>query len=190
MISKKRTTKETDISLELEIYGSGKAEISTGIGFFDHMLNALCKHSLMDIKLVCKGDLEVDFHHSVEDCGIILGEAIKEAIYPISNIERYGDSVVVMDEAATSCAMDLSNRAFLVYDGLKAGKIGEFDAELISEFFRALAFNANITLHLINLRGDNAHHIAEATFKAFAVAFRRAVTKNDRIGIPSTKGVL
>ena len=190
MISKTRKTKETDISLELEIYGSGKAEISTGIGFFDHMLTALCKHSLMDIKLICKGDLEVDFHHSVEDCGIVLGEAIKEAIYPIQNVERYGDSVVVMDEAATSCALDLSNRAFLVYEGLKTGKIGEFDAELIAEFFRALAFNAGITLHLINLRGENAHHIAEASFKAFAVAFRRAVAKNQRTGTPSTKGVL
>ena len=190
MIQKTRKTKETDISLELEIYGSGKAEINTGIGFFDHMLNALCKHSLMDIKLVCKGDLEVDFHHSVEDCGIVLGEAIKEAIYPLQNVERYGDSVVIMDEAATSCALDLSNRAYLVYEGLKTGKIGEFDAELIAEFFRALAFNANITLHLINLRGENAHHIAEASFKAFAVAFRRAVAKNPRTGTPSTKGVL
>ena len=190
MIKKTRKTKETNISLELEIYGSGKAEISTGIGFFDHMLTALCKHSLMDIKLICKGDLEVDFHHSVEDCGIVLGEAIKEAIYPLQNVERYGDSVVVMDEAATSCAIDLSNRAFLVYEGLKTGKIGEFDAELIGEFFRALAFNASITLHLVNLRGDNAHHIAEASFKAFAVAFRRAVAKNSRTGTPSTKGVL
>ncbi|AII15066.1 imidazoleglycerol-phosphate dehydratase [Campylobacter iguaniorum] len=190
MIKKDRKTKETDISLELEIYGTGKSEISTGIGFFDHMLTALAKHSLMDLKLTCKGDLEVDDHHSVEDCGILLGGAIKESIYPLCNVERYGNSVVVMDEAAVECALDLSNRAFLVYESKMAEKIGTFDTDLVQEFFQALAMNAGITLHLTKLRGSNSHHIAEATFKAFAVALRRALAKNERTGTPSTKGVL
>ena len=192
MISKNRATKETKIELELELYGRGAVQIQTGIGFFDHMLSAFAKHAWIDLSLRCEGDLQVDFHHSVEDCGIVLGSAIKEAIYPAQNIERFGDSVVVMDEAAVSAALDFSNRAFLVFDcpSLKRGKIGEFDAELVEEFFRALAFNANLTLHLSQIRGENLHHVAEAAFKAFAVAFRRAVSINERAGVPSTKGVL
>ena len=192
MISKNRATKETKIELELELYGRGSAQIQTGIGFFDHMLSAFAKHAWIDLNLRCEGDLQVDFHHSVEDCGIVLGSAIKEAIYPAQNIERFGDSVVVMDEAAVSAALDFSNRAFLVFDcpSLKRGKIGEFDAELVEEFFRALAFNAGITLHLSQIRGENLHHVAEAAFKAFAVAFRRAISINERAGVPSTKGVL
>ena len=192
MISKNRATKETKIELELELYGRGSAQIQTGIGFFDHMLSAFTKHAWIDLNLRCEGDLQVDFHHSVEDCGIVLGSAIKEAIYPAQNIERFGDSVVVMDEAAVSAALDFSNRAFLVFDcpSLKRGKIGEFDAELVEEFFRALAFNANLTLHLSQIRGENLHHVAEAAFKAFAVAFRRAISINERAGVPSTKGVL
>ena len=192
MISKNRATKETKIELELELYGRGAVQIQTGIGFFDHMLSAFAKHAWIDLNLRCEGDLQVDFHHSVEDCGIVLGSAIKEAIYPAQNIERFGDSVVVMDEAAVSAALDFSNRAFLVFDcpSLKRGKIGEFDAELVEEFFRALAFNANLTLHLSQIRGENLHHVAEAAFKAFAVAFRRAISINERAGVPSTKGVL
>ena len=192
MISKNRATKETKIELELELYGRGVAQIQTGIGFFDHMLSAFAKHAWIDLNLRCEGDLQVDFHHSVEDCGIVLGSAIKDAIYPAQNIERFGDSVVVMDEAAVSAALDFSNRAFLVFDcpSLKRGKIGEFDAELVEEFFRALAFNANFTLHLCQIRGENLHHVAEAAFKAFAVAFRRAISINERAGVPSTKGVL
>lgn len=192
MISKNRATKETKIELELELYGRGSAQIQTDIGFFDHMLSAFAKHAWIDLNLRCEGDLQVDFHHSVEDCGIVLGSAIKEAIYPAQNIERFGDSVVVMDEAAVSAALDFSNRAFLVFDcpSLKRGKIGEFDAELVEEFFRALAFNANLTLHLCQIRGENLHHVAEAAFKAFAVAFRRAISINERAGVPSTKGVL
>lgn len=192
MISKNRATKETKIELELELYGHGTAQIQTGIGFFDHMLSAFAKHAWIDLNLRCEGDLQVDFHHSVEDCGIVLGSAIKEAIYPAQNIERFGDSVVVMDEAAVSAALDFSNRAFLVFDcpSLKRGKIGEFDAELVEEFFRALAFNANFTLHISQIRGENLHHVAEAAFKAFAVAFRRAISINERAGVPSTKGVL
>ena len=192
MISKNRATKETKIELELELYGRGSAQIQTDIGFFDHMLSAFAKHAWIDLNLRCEGDLQVDFHHSVEDCGIVLGSAIKDAIYPAQNIERFGDSVVVMDEAAVSAALDFSNRAFLVFDcpSLKRGKIGEFDAELVEEFFRALAFNANLTLHLCQIRGENLHHVAEAAFKAFAVAFRRAISINERAGVPSTKGVL
>ena len=192
MISKNRATKETKIELELELYGRGAVQIQTGIGFFDHMLSAFAKHAWIDLNLRCEGDLQVDFHHSVEDCGIVLGSAIKEAIYPAQNIERFGDSVVVMDEAAVSAALDFSNRAFLVFDcpSLKRGKIGEFDAELVEEFFRALAFNANFTLHISQIRGKNLHHVAEAAFKAFAVAFRRAISINERAGVPSTKGVL
>ena len=185
-----RNTKETKIKLKLEIYGTGKSKINTKIGFLNHMLEAFAKHSLIDLEVECDGDIEVDFHHSVEDIGIVLGMALKEQIYPVKNIERYSNSVVVMDESAVSCDLDISNRAFLVYNSIKEGLIGEFDAELIEEFFRAVAFNAGITLHLIKLRGSNKHHIAEATFKAFAVALRRALTKNEKMGIPSTKGVL
>lgn len=185
-----RKTKETDISLELEIYGSGKSEISTGIGFFDHMLEAFCKHALFDMKLVCRGDLHVDFHHSVEDVGIVIGQALREKIYPISGVERFGEATVVMDEAAVNCALDLSNRPFLVYESISEGKVGEFDIELANEFFQALAFNAAITLHIAKIRGRNSHHILEASFKASAVALRRALAKNARVGVPSTKGVL
>ncbi|WP_298947435.1 imidazoleglycerol-phosphate dehydratase HisB [uncultured Campylobacter sp.] len=185
-----RKTKETDISLELEIYGSGKSEISTGIGFFDHMLEAFCKHALFDMKLVCKGDLHVDFHHSVEDVGIVIGLALREQIYPLSGVERFGEATVVMDEAAVNCALDLSNRPFLVYESINEGKVGEFDIELANEFFQALAFNAAITLHIAKIRGRNSHHILEASFKACAVALRRALAKNARVGVPSTKGVL
>lgn len=185
-----RKTKETDISLELEIYGSGKGEISTGIGFFDHMLEAFCKHALFDMKLVCRGDLHVDFHHSVEDVGIVIGQALHEKIYPLSGVERFGEATVVMDEAAVNCALDLSNRPFLVYESINEGKVGEFDVELANEFFQALAFNAAITLHIAKIRGRNSHHILEASFKACAVALRRALAKNARVGVPSTKGVL
>lgn len=186
----RRKTKETDISLELEIYGSGEARICTGIGFFDHMLEAFCKHALFDMKLVCKGDLHVDFHHSVEDVGIVIGQALREKIYPLSGVERFGEATVVMDEAAVNCALDLSNRPFLVYESINEGKVGEFDVELANEFFQALAFNAAITLHIAKIRGRNSHHILEASFKACAVALRRALAKNSRVGVPSTKGVL
>lgn len=185
-----RKTKETDIRLELEIYGSGEARICTGIGFFDHMLEAFCKHALFDMKLVCKGDLHVDFHHSVEDVGIVIGQALREKIYPLSGVERFGEATVVMDEAAVNCALDLSNRPFLVYESINEGKVGEFDVELANEFFQALAFNAAITLHIAKIRGRNSHHILEASFKACAVALKRALAKNSRVGVPSTKGVL
>jgi len=186
----KRKTKETDIELTLEINGSGKSNIETGIGFFDHMLESFAKHSLCDLEIKCKGDLEVDFHHSVEDVGIVLGRALKNEIYPIEGIERFADSTIVMDETSVKCALDLSNRAYLVYEVPVFGKVGEFDAELGVEFFRALVFNTSINAHIIKERGDNKHHILEATFKAFAITLRRALQKNDRISTPSTKGIL
>ena len=185
-----RKTKETDIKLSLDINGEGKSSIDTGIGFFDHMLEAFTKHSLFDLSVICKGDLEVDFHHSVEDVGIVLGQALKKEIYPIEGVERFADSTIVMDEASIKCAIDLSNRAYLVYEVPVFGKVGKFDTELAEEFFRALVFNASINAHIIKERGNNKHHIIEATFKAFAITLRRALQKNRRIKTPSTKGVL
>ena len=191
MIIKKRETKETKIRVELNIYGKGEANINTGIGFFDHMLDAFSRHSLIDLKVECKGDLHIDAHHSIEDIGIVLGLALKEAIYPIKGIERFGNATIVMDETSISCDIDLSNRAYLVYEvPLTQGSIGDFDLELIEEFFKSIAFNTPLNLHLICNRGTNKHHIAEASFKAFALALRRAITKNNRIEIPSTKGIL
>ncbi len=190
MIEINRKTKETDISCKIDINGCGKSNIKTGVGFFDHMLEALSKHSGIDIDLTCEGDLHIDAHHTVEDCGIVLGQALKKAIFPIQAVERYGNATVVMDEAATTCALDLSNRPFLVYEVNVSGKVGDFDVELVEEFFHALSGNAGLTVHIIQDRGRNKHHILEASFKAFAVALRRALAKNERLGIPSTKGVL
>ena len=190
MIEVNRKTKETDIKCKIDINGSGKSNIHTGVGFFDHMLEALSKHSGIDIELSCEGDLHIDAHHTVEDCGIVLGQALKKAIFPIQAVERYGNATIVMDEAATTCALDLSNRPFLVYEVNVSGKVGDFDVELVEEFFHALAGNAGLTVHIIQDRGRNKHHILEASFKAFAVALRRALVKNERLGIPSTKGVL
>ncbi len=195
MIKLERKTKETNITLSLNIYGSGKGRIDTKIGFFNHMLESFCKHSLMDIDLVCDGDVFVDFHHSVEDCGIVLGNAIKEGIFPVKNIERFGNGSVVMDEACVECDIDISNRAFLLFDMSNAsngffGKIGEFDVELVEEFFRAVVMNAGLSTHLVLKRGKNLHHIVEASFKAFALSLRRAISINERVEIPSTKGSL
>ncbi len=190
MIEKERITKETEIQVKLELYGSGNANINTGVGFFDHMLEAFAKHAHIDLEIYCKGDTHIDDHHSVEDVGIVLGQALKEAIYPVAQIERFGNATVVMDEASVTCDIDLSNRAFLVFEMPIGGKVGNFDVELVEEFFRAFAFNLPLTLHLIYNRGRNKHHIIEAAFKSLAVALRRAVTKNENAGIPSTKGVL
>jgi imidazoleglycerol-phosphate dehydratase len=185
-----RETKETNISCKLDVLGSGISTINTGVGFFDHMLEAFSKHSGIDLDIKCKGDLHIDAHHSIEDCGIVIGKALKDEIFPIKEIERYGNATVVMDEASTTCALDLSNRPYLVYDMKIFGKVGEFDVELAEEFFHAVVLNAGITCHIINDRGTNKHHILEATFKAFAVALRRALATNKKLGIPSTKGVL
>jgi imidazoleglycerol-phosphate dehydratase len=190
MIEKKRDTKETQIILRLNIYGKGKSKLDTGVGFLDHMLESFAKHAHIDLEITCNGDTHIDDHHSVEDIGIVLGKALNEAIYPVSGIERFGNGTVVMDEASVSCDIDLSNRAFLVFDLPLDGKVGSFDTELVEEFFRAVAFNAPLTMHLIYNRGKNKHHIIEAAFKSFALSLRRAVAVNENAGIPSTKGVL
>ncbi|PAF41987.1 imidazoleglycerol-phosphate dehydratase HisB [Helicobacter sp. 11S03491-1] len=189
-----RNTQETIIQANLEIYGSGEGKIDTQIGFFNHMLEALKKHSLMDLSITCQGDRHVDDHHSVEDCGIVLGKLLREEIYPVRAIERFGNAAVVMDEACVECDMDICNRAFLVFDmdvyGAFKGKVGDFDVELIEEFFRALTINAGLCVHIYLKRGKNLHHIIEASFKAFGIALRRALIKNNQIIIPSTKGSL
>lgn len=189
-----RNTKETQIRASLEIYGSGLGEIDTKVGFFDHMLEAFTKHSLMDFSIVCRGDRQVDDHHSVEDCGIVLGQLLHKEIYPITSIERFGNGAVVMDEACVECDIDVCNRAFLVFDmkycGEFRGRVGSFDIDLVEEFFRAVVMNSGLSVHIYLKRGKNFHHIIEATFKAFALALRRAITLNTRVKIPSTKGVL
>ena len=190
MVELSRETRETKISLKLELYGQGESNIHTGVGFLDHMLEALSKHSHMNLEVTCKGDTYIDDHHSVEDVAIVLGQALKKELYPIQNIERYGNATVVMDEASVTCDLDISNRPFLVFEMPMDGKVGHFDVELVEEFFRALSFNASLTLHLICNRGTNKHHRIEAAFKAFAVALRRGVSINESAGIPSTKGVL
>jgi imidazoleglycerol-phosphate dehydratase len=185
-----RKTKETDIKCGVLLNGVGDTNINTGIGFFDHMLEAFSKHSGIDIQLSCKGDLHIDNHHSVEDCGIVLGQALKNTVFPIGAIKRFGNSGVVMDEALVNCDLDLSNRAYLhFYLGI-VGNIGSFESELIEEFFRALTLSFGITLHLQKVRGANKHHISEACFKAFGVALKRALESSGKVGIPSTKGVL
>jgi imidazoleglycerol-phosphate dehydratase len=186
-----RKTKETDISLKLDFEGNGKFNIDTPVGFFNHMLEALSKHSLIDIEISATGDTHIDDHHTVEDVGIVLGEAFAKAVYPAKGIERYGNATVVMDEASVSCDLDISNRPFLHFDlGNLDGKVGNFDVELVEEFFRAFVLNSRITLHLVINRGKNRHHIIEASFKALAVALRRGLAKNEKLSIPSTKGVL
>ncbi|QOY53315.1 imidazoleglycerol-phosphate dehydratase HisB [Candidatus Sulfurimonas baltica] len=190
MIAKTRTTKETDITISLNLNGNGKSNIDTGVGFLDHMLESFSKHSLIDINITCKGDTHIDDHHSVEDVGIVLGSLLAEAIYPVKNMERFGSANIVMDEACVSCDLDLSNRPFLVYEADVHGKVGSFDTELVEEFFRAFVLNARISTHIVMLRGKNKHHIIEASFKSLAVALRRAMSKNERVGIPSTKDVL
>lgn len=190
MITKTRTTKETDITISLELNGSGKSDVNTGVGFLDHMLESFSKHSLIDLNVTCKGDTHIDDHHSVEDVGIVLGSLLAEAIYPVKNMERFGSANIVMDEACVSCDLDLSNRPFLVYELNVAGKVGQFDTELVEEFFRAFILNSKISAHIVELRGKNKHHIIEAAFKSVAVAIRRATTFNERVGVPSTKDVL
>lgn len=190
MINKTRKTKETDITIELDINGTGKSNISTGVGFLDHMLESFSKHSLIDLNVKCVGDTHIDDHHSVEDVGIVLGSALAQDLYPIVNMERFGSANIVMDEACVSCDLDLSNRPFLVYEVDVHGKVGNFDTELVEEFFRAFVLNSRISAHIIQLRGKNKHHIIEAAFKSLGVAIRRACVENVRVGVPSTKDVL
>lgn len=186
----KRKTAETDIALEFKVNGSGKCKINSGIGFMDHMLTLFAHHGSFDLTLNCKGDIQVDDHHSAEDIGICLGKAFKEALGDKKGIARYGDIILPMDEALILAAVDISGRATLNYDvNIKAKKIGTFDTELIEEFLIAFVNNAGITLHLKQLAGRNSHHIAEAVFKAMARALRKAV-KVEGDAIPSSKGVL
>lgn len=187
-----RKTTETDVRLKLNIDGSGKSDIATGIGFFDHMLTLLTKHGLFDLTLQCDGDLIVDGHHSVEDIGITLGKAFAEALGDKQGIARYGSFYVPMDEALGFVALDISGRPYLVFDGGEMTPVvGDFDTELAEEFLRAFAFNAGITLHAKVLYGNNTHHKLEAVFKALGHALRAAVTVDSKIkGVLSTKGVL
>ncbi len=188
-----RKTKETSVFAEINLDGTGKYNVATGIGFFDHMLEQLSKHSLIDITIKAEGDLHIDAHHTAEDVGITLGQVIKEAVGDKKGIRRYGHFDLVMDEARTSCALDLSNRPYLKWDvNFSVDKLGDMDTELFQEFFHALAGNAGITLHVLQLAGTNNHHIIEASFKAFAKALRMALEIDPRAEntLPSTKGAL
>lgn len=186
----KRTTKETDISVKLDLDGC-EVKIDTGIGFFDHMLTALGVHGGFGLEVSCKGDLNVDGHHTAEDVGIVLGKAFAEALGDKSGIMRYGSAFIPMDEALAFCALDISARPFLVFNAeFKNERVGEFDTCLTEEFMRAFAFNAGITLHLRVEYGSNDHHKIEALFKALAYALKTAVRRNENGGAVSTKGVL
>ena len=188
-----RTTSETDIALTLALDGAGKADVATGIGFLDHMLTAFARHALIDLTVRAKGDLHIDFHHTTEDVGIVLGKALAQALGDKRGISRFGHALVPMDEALAEAAIDISGRPFLAWDvAFAQPKIGEMDTELFEEFFRAFATNALIALHLSRRAGRNAHHVAESCFKATARALRMAVEPDPRAGdaVPSTKGAL
>ena len=188
-----RKTRETDIQVEVTLDGSGTSEIYTGVGFFDHMLDQIARHSLIDLKIQAKGDLHIDFHHTVEDVGIALGQAIRQALGDLKGITRYADVHLPMDETLTRVAMDISGRAFLVFrTEFHTPKIGEFDTQLVREFFQAFAMNAGLTLHVETLYGINDHHISESCFKGLARALRIAVSIDERQSgrVPSTKGTL
>jgi imidazoleglycerol-phosphate dehydratase len=191
--SVKRTTKETAVEVVVDLDGDGRASIATGIGFLDHMLDLLARHSRIDIEVKAKGDLHVDHHHTTEDVGIALGQALKQALGDMKGISRFADVHVPMDEALTRVAIDISGRPFLVFDAeFVRDKVGPFDTELVGEWFRAFAMNAAITLHVATLYGTNDHHIAESCFKGLARALRAAVAIDARAAheIPSTKGTL
>lgn len=186
-----RTTKETSISVELDLNGSGVCNIKTGIGFFDHMLTALGVHSGINLSVTAEGDLYVDCHHLIEDTGIVLGQALNMALSDKSGISRFGTAFIPMDEAMGFASLDISGRPFLVFDcDFKAERIGEFDTQMVEEFFRALAFQAGITLHLRCEYGKNDHHKAEALFKAAAHALKQAIKPTGEKEVLSTKGVL
>lgn len=188
-----RKTGETQIAVDFNADGTGQAEVSTGIGFFDHMLTAFARHSGSDLRLSCHGDLHVDGHHTVEDVGICLGQALAAAVGDKRGITRFGSSTIPMDEALVECVLDFSGRPFLGLHGMHFPQpmVGQFDASLTVEFFRAVAVSAGLTLHLRCLSGDNSHHMIEACFKAFARACAAALRYDPRVsGVPSTKGVL
>ena len=187
-----RKTKETDIQVNLNLDGSGNSVINTGIGFFNHMLEGFSKHGFFDLNLNCEGDLAVDCHHTIEDCGIVLGNAIREALGDKSGIKRFGSCILPMDESLVLCAIDLSGRPYLVFDGkFTTEKIGYMDTEMVKEFFYAISYSAGMNLHIKVLTPGNNHHMAEAMFKAFARALDEAVSHDPRVqGILSTKGSL
>jgi imidazoleglycerol-phosphate dehydratase len=187
-----RKTAETNISLSLNVDGKGKGTIKTGIPFFDHMLTLFAKHGIFDLKLTAKGDISVDYHHTVEDVGICLGQAFKEALGNKAGIVRYGESKVPMDEALTEVIIDISGRPHLTYKvPITKTKFIDFDVEVVKEFFEAFSLNAGITIHVNLIRGGNMHHIIESIFKAFAVTLSKACAIDPRKkGVPSTKGVL
>ena len=191
--SVKRQTKETTVAVDLDLDGSGAATIATGVGFFDHMLDQIARHALIDLEVSARGDLQVDDHHTVEDTGLALGQAIREALGDKRGITRYADVHLPMDETLTRVALDFSGRPCFVFrTRFPAPKIGSFDTELVREFFHALAMQAHLTLHIETLYGDNAHHIAESCFKGVARALRAAAAVDPRQAdrIPSTKGTL
>jgi imidazoleglycerol-phosphate dehydratase len=188
-----RTTKETTLRARVNLDGTGVATVQTGIGFFDHMLEALARHGMIDLSLEGRGDLHVDGHHTVEDTGIVIGQAIGQALGDRAGIRRYADALVPLDEALVRVVMDVSGRPYLAYhvDIPKWQMLGDYDVFLTPEFFRALVQNAGLTVHMDLIRGDNPHHIVEAAFKAFARALDSATTIDPRVqGVPSTKGVL
>jgi imidazoleglycerol-phosphate dehydratase len=188
-----RKTKETEIAVSVDLDGSGRSEISTGIGFLDHMLDQLSRHSLIDLKVKAKGDLHIDFHHTTEDTGICIGEAVAKALGDRTGIRRWGEATVPMDETLTRVALDASNRPYLIWKvNFSKPKLGEMDTELFKEWFQAFAQNAGLTLHIENLYGENNHHIVESCFKGVARALRQAIEIDPRKSdaVPSTKGVL
>ena len=189
---KERKTKETNISVSINIDGEGQAKTDTGIGFFDHMLEGFARHGFFDLELTCEGDLLVDGHHSVEDCGIVLGEAIKEALGDKQGIKRYGSFILPMDDALVLCAVDLCGRPYLSYEAdFPTERIGYLDTELVREFFYAISYSALMNIHIKVISGNNSHHICEAMFKSFAKALDEACTPDERIaGVLSTKGAL
>lgn len=187
-----RKTKETDIAIALDLDGTGKSDISTGIGFFDHMLEGFSKHGFFDLSCKVAGDLQVDGHHTVEDTGIVLGQAIAKAVGDKAGINRYGYFILPMDDALALCAVDLCGRPYLQFDcEFTTERVGYLDTELVKEFFYAISYSAGMNLHIKMLSGNNNHHMIEAMFKAFAKALDMAVAKNDRVnGVLSTKGSL
>jgi imidazoleglycerol-phosphate dehydratase len=188
-----RKTNETDITVELDLDGTGAHRMATGIGFLDHMLDQLARHSLLDMTVTAKGDLHIDFHHTAEDVGIAIGQAVKEALGDKKGIRRYASANLAMDGTLTRAALDVSGRPFLVWKvAFSRGKVGEMDTELFREWFQAFAMNAGVTLHVETFYGDNDHHIAESAFKALARALREAVEIDPRQAgrVPSTKGTL
>ena len=190
--SVKRKTKETDIIVTLGLDGKGKGEIDTGIGFFDHMLEGFAKHGLFDLTVSVSGDLEVDGHHTVEDAGIVLGQAIKEALGDKAGIKRYGSFILPMDDALCLCAVDLCGRPYLGFEcDFKTARVGDLDTELVKEFFYAVSYSAGMNIHIKMISGNNAHHMIEAMFKAFSKALDEAITRDGRIvDVLSTKGSL